>query len=73
MTAEQKEIFRLLQEILEKYPDFRFGQLLYVLNVTQFSDITNPEHKDFDLRDIFYDSDEYILKRIKEAIEKAKL
>ncbi len=42
MTPERKEILRLLEEFAERYPDWRFGQL--VMNVTNLANDGTPRN-----------------------------
>ncbi|MEO3405169.1 hypothetical protein AAFN85_14775 [Mucilaginibacter sp. CAU 1740] len=67
-----REIIKLLSEYVEKYPTQRFGQLLFNLNINQFSDKDNPENQKFRLRDIYNDESEVILQRIKERSARFK-
>jgi len=57
-------IAELLKQYLIKYPDIRFGQALFNLNINQFADPDNPEACNHYLRDIHSDSDDAILKRV---------
>jgi hypothetical protein len=67
MNQTQIEIMDILLEEWTKHPQCRFGQILTALNVIEFVNKEDPEVANFDLRDIFADEDERILKRIKTA------
>jgi hypothetical protein len=71
MKKEHKIIMDALAEYLERAPDLRFGQALFNLNINQFAD-ESPEKKDWLLRDIYNDSDEDIVKRIRIWLAEAK-
>jgi hypothetical protein len=64
MKKEHQEIINRLSNYLKDNPDIRFGQALYNLSINEFADKTNPETKDFLLRDIYNDSDKKILNRM---------
>lgn len=63
-----EEIIQILTEYAHEFPTERFGQLLFNLDINQFKDRDNPESANFLYRDIYGDSSEEILKRIKERI-----
>ena len=65
--TKQAEILKIISNTWEKYPELRFGQLLTGLNVLTFSNKFDPSVSNYILRDIFADSDESILKRIKNS------
>jgi hypothetical protein len=69
MKLEHKTIINLISDYLEKNPEQRFSQVLFNLNINQFSNQENPEEIKFLLRDIYSDSDEDVIKRIKSSIE----
>ena len=52
-----REILKILEEVIKKYPDFRFGQILWFLG------INGRDDKDR-LRDIFYEEIKTKLKSI---------
>lgn len=58
------QIINILIEHISKFPEHRFAQILFNLDINQFK-----ENKD-ELRDIYNDLDEEILKRIKGRIDK---
>ena len=59
----------LLKSYLNQYPDQRFGQALFNLDINQFKD-DNIKERDFSLRDIYNDEDEEIIKRIRSRFKK---
>lgn len=65
MNENTRSIIQLITEYLEANPDIRFGQALFNLNINQFEDQKDPSLKGFLLRDIYNDSDQRILKRIR--------
>jgi hypothetical protein len=69
MKPEHKTIINLISDYLEKNPEQRFSQALFNLSINQFSNQENPEEIKFLLRDIYSDSDEDVIKRIKSSIE----
>ncbi|MGX9985909.1 hypothetical protein [Soonwooa purpurea] len=66
MKQQHVEIIELISEFLKKYPNQRFGQALFNLAVNEFK---NDAENEFQLRDIYNDSDDEILMRIKKQIE----
>ena len=60
------EILNLISKIIEKFPEQRFGQILfnYVLNYSQ------SDSGQIHIDDPYYDSNEITLKRIKERVKK---
>lgn len=65
MKNNHKEILEILANYMELNSELRFGQVLYNLGITEFADINNPDKKGYLLRDIYNDSDDKILKKIK--------
>lgn len=65
MKPEHKAILTIIEQFLDKYPEQRFGQALFNLNINQFSIPTNPAQCGYLLKDIYNDSDEKILERMK--------
>lgn len=61
----KNEIIRIISEAWDKNPDLRFGQLLTCLNILEFANKSNPSESNYNLRDIFADTNESVLKRIK--------
>jgi len=57
----QKETFNIITKYATENPNQRLGQIIFNLDINQFN-ISN----DAIIRDIYIDSDEEILKRIKE-------
>lgn len=51
-----------------KYPELRFGQLLYNLDINQYANQDNPSEANHQLRDIHSDSDTKILSRVKNSV-----
>jgi hypothetical protein len=66
MNESAKTILLILGQYLEKYPDIRFGQALSNLNINEFANKTYPEASGYLLRDIYNDSDDKILGRMKD-------
>lgn len=71
MTDSQK-ILEFLTDYINKYPEIRFGQALFNLDINEFADKINPDKKDFLLRDIYNDSNNKILNRILKSKENSK-
>ena len=69
MNETSKEIMKLIEEYLEKNPNQRFGQALYNLGVNEDDGKWKPETGSIKLRDIFYDTDEEVLERIRTRIK----
>lgn len=67
MKQQHLEIIELLTKFLEKNPDQRFGQALFNLSVNEFK---KDNENEFQLRDIYNDSDDEIILRMKKQIEK---
>lgn len=65
MNENAKAILSILTQYLQDNPEIRFGQALFNLKINQFEDQWEPSRKDFLLRDIYNDSDDSILKRMK--------
>ena len=65
MKSHTELILKKLTAYLKKYPDIRFGQALFNLDINQFE----PQQQGMigvnQLRDIYNDSDKSILKRMK--------
>lgn len=61
MNAIQREIIDIISKYANENPNHRFGQIIFNLNINQFD-----ENIDGKLMDIYNDSDEEILKRIKQ-------
>ena len=66
MNQTNKEILDLLNKLVEKFPEQRFGQLLfnYVLNYSQ------SDSGQIHIDDPFYESSKQTLNRIKERVKK---
>lgn len=64
MNQDYSIILYHLTEYLQQFPEIRFGQALFNLNINQFADQQVPENKDFLLRNNHHDSNESILKRL---------
>lgn len=69
MKQTHQDIINLLTDYLEAYPDQRFSQALFNLNINQFKNVKEPANADFSLRDIYADSDEKILVRMMNSLE----
>ena len=65
MNKTQKEILDIISKYATENPSQRFGQIIFNLDINQFD-----KNKEFIIRDIHNDSDEEILKRIKERLKK---
>lgn len=59
------EIIEYIKKHFEEYPDQRFGQILFNMDITQFVNKENPEKDSFKVRDIYNDIDADIIERIK--------
>lgn len=64
MTNLQKEIINIISDYASKNPNQRFGQLLFNLDINNFKNDKN------EITDIYNDSDEEILNRMKERLER---
>lgn len=64
MTNLQKEIINIISNYASKNPNQRFGQLLFNLDINNFKNDKN------EITDIYNDSDEEILNRMKERLER---
>ncbi|WP_333852740.1 hypothetical protein [Epilithonimonas sp.] len=64
MTNFQKEIINILSDYASKNPNQRFGQMLFNLDINNFKNEKN------EVKDIYNDSDEEILNRIKERLKR---
>ena len=69
MNDTTKEILKLIELYLEKNPSQRFGQALYNLGVNEDDGKWKPENGGIKLRDIFYDTDDAVLERIRTRIK----
>ncbi|MBP6577243.1 MAG: hypothetical protein KA796_06570 [Chryseobacterium sp.] len=65
MNKTQKEILDIISKYATENPSQRFGQIIFNLDINQFD-----KNKEFIIRDIHNDSDEEILKRVKERLKK---
>lgn len=60
-----KEILRILQQYIDENGEhLRFGQILFNLNINEFTNKVNPENGNFLLRDIYNDESSRILERM---------
>ncbi len=64
MTNEHRIILDKLKEYLEQNPSQRFGQAIFNLGINEFK-----QNEEFQLRDIYNDTDSEILKRIDKRLE----
>lgn len=64
MEHEHDIILNKLKAFLEKYPNQRFGQALFNLGINQLT-----ENEEFQLRDIYGDTDSEILNRIENRLK----
>lgn len=65
MEYKTLEIIEYIKKHHEEYPDQRFGQILFNMDISQFKNKENPEKDNFRLRDIYNDIDSDIIERIK--------
>lgn len=65
MNKTQKEILDIISKYTNENPSQRLGQIIFNLDINQFD-----KNKNHILRDIYNDSDEEILKRLKERLKK---
>lgn len=63
MNNEHKIILDLLTDYLEQHPDQRFGQAIFNLRINEFKD-----NEEYQLRDIYNDSDSKIINRIESQL-----
>lgn len=61
MKQEHKIILTIIEQYLKDNPSIRFGQALFNLNINQFKMADTNQL----IRDIYNDTDDQILKRIK--------
>lgn len=66
MEHRTLEIIELIKDHYEKFPDQRFGQILFNMDITQFINKENPESNNFKIRDIYNDIDSEIIDRIRQ-------
>lgn len=66
MKPEQKVLINTISEIWDKYPSLRFGQLLFNLNILEFTN-PNSESNSYLLRDSYNDSEQSLYKRIQDS------
>ncbi len=69
MEHRTLEILELIKSHFEKFPDQRFGQILFNMDISQFVNRENPEIDNFKIRDIYNDKDLDIIERIKNRNE----
>lgn len=67
MKQQHIEIIELITEFLKKHPEQRFGQALFNLAINEFK---NDDEKEFQLRDIYNDSDDEIILRMNKQLQK---
>ena len=67
MKQRHIEIIELITEFLKKHPEQRFGQALFNLAINEFK---NDDEKEFQLRDIYNDSDDEIILRMNKQLQK---
>lgn len=67
MKDVHQQLLDNLELYLKTYPEIRFGQALFNLNINEFFNPVNPGADDHHLRDIYNDTDEAILKRMTNA------
>ena len=68
MKANHQDILDALSEYLEQYPDQRFTQALFNLGVNEFKTPKDTSLSQHALRDVYNDSDESVLKRIRKQL-----
>lgn len=64
MEHTSQQILSIVTQYLIDNPKVRFGQALMNLGINQFASPTNPALEKHQLRDIYNDTNEDILKRI---------
>lgn len=64
LKPEHQKIINTITKYLEDYPEIRFGQALFNLNINEFANKDNPERENHRLRDIHSDSDKKIIERL---------
>lgn len=69
MKKEHKLIIEKINQYLENHPDQRFGQAIFNLGINEFQKTTDPRNPNYNLRDIYNDSDSEINKRIERQLE----
>lgn len=67
MKKEHQHILDLLVVYLEKYPDQRFGQVLFNLGINEFKE---PVGELYRLRDNYNDSDQEIIRRMEKQFNR---
>lgn len=63
MTRQEanREIIKILSDVVERYPQLRFSQILTILQIIQYTSMR--------IVDPFYDEPQEMLERIKNAIQ----
>ncbi len=69
MKKEHQLIIEKLNQYLENHPDQRFGQAIFNLGINEFQKTTDPRNPNYNLRDIYNDSDLEIIERIERQLE----
>ncbi|MFY0629658.1 MAG: hypothetical protein JXR05_04700 [Flavobacteriaceae bacterium] len=69
MKKEHKLIIEKIEQYLKNYPDQRFGQALFNLGINEFQKTTEPRNSNYNLRDIYNDSDSEINNRVERQLE----
>ena len=69
MKKEHELIIEKINQFLENHPDQRFGQVLFNLGINEFQKTTDPKYPNYNLRDIYNDSDLEISMRIERKLE----
>lgn len=64
INEDAKNILLAIEKYLKKYPEERFTQALFNMGINEFADETKLKRRGFLLRDIYYDADIEVLKRI---------
>lgn len=72
MEHKTLEILEYIKKHYQEYPDQRFGQILFNLDISQFKNKENPEKDNFRLRDIYNDNDSDIIERINKRRKQIK-
>ncbi len=68
MKEEHQHIIDLIKQYLTENPSQRFGQALTNLRIIGFADEKQPEKHQYFLRDLYYDTDAEILKRMENKV-----
>lgn len=68
MKKEHAIILELIRSYLEKNPSQRFGQAIFNLKINEFQESIDLHEPNYNLRDIYNDSDSDIASRIENQL-----